>query len=88
MFERTRFCDGLSNNSKVVDFLLKQSDSYLCLQLLGVILALAGRSGTTEMPTGLLEKIGAIEQLFLGSDYEESQFNELKRFYRISSQGR
>lgn len=69
---------------QVVDFVLEQSDSYVRLQALGIILALAGRSGTTEMPPGVLEKMNAIEKLFLDSDYEKSQFNELKRFYRIN----
>ena len=69
---------------QVVDFVLEQSDSFVRLQTLGVVLALAGRSGTTEIPPGLLKKMNAIEKLFLDSDYEKSQFNELKRFYRIN----
>ena len=68
---------------EVADFLLLQEDGYLRLQLLNIIISLARKSNTTEMPAGFLEKIVVFEKLFVEDDYERSRINELKRIYRI-----
>lgn len=69
---------------EVVDVLLEQSDHDLKVVLFELVVGLAGETGTTEIPSGLLSKIPLIDRLVEHeSDYVKSQFNQLKKWYRI-----
>jgi hypothetical protein len=69
---------------EVVDVLLEQSDHDLKVELLELVVGLAGETGTTEIPNGLLSKFYLIEKLVdQESNYVKSQFSQLKRWYRM-----
>ncbi len=70
---------------EVVAVLLEQSDHDLKIALLELLVGLAGETGTTELPNGLISNLPLIEKLInQENDYVKSRFNQLKKWYRLS----
>lgn len=76
--------EAFDNIGKTSDFLISQPDESSSIAILEIILALASRSDTSEMPHELHEKLNSISERFQNfGDYAKLQLDELFRYYRI-----
>ena len=68
-----------------IDFLINEKDESTACEILQTIIDLAGKSQTTEVPTGLAEHKDAIQnQFMIWGDYAQAKLKELFKYYRFN----
>lgn len=89
-----RFRDEIVKNSNpeeaflvipdVCELLLEQKDEFLFSEMFELLLSLARKSNTTEIPSVLEDNWNTLESIIMNyKEYQQNLFDELKKWYRM-----
>ena len=67
----------------VIRCVLPEKDVLYANELCDLLLCLARKSGTTEIPAGLKENFLELNALFMQNDYQRNVWEELKAYYML-----
>lgn len=67
----------------VIQCLRSETDVSYINELCDLLLCLAKKSGTTEIPKGLAENLQNLNAIFSHNDYQKRVWEEIKMYYRM-----